>query len=131
MPGRRARAGAGSAAGLAAFLIACAAPAGASAAESVPVTARLQIEPSVGASLALSLSDGLMVQIYLPGSPALVRSRPIPLPGMVLSFGDVEVVAESAVSLQVEHRAAVIKELGESGEKQSEGGALVIVAQFN
>ena len=129
MPGGRA--GAASAARLAVFLTLCALPAGACAAECVPVTARLQVEPSVGASLAMGLGDGLIVQIYLPRSPALARSRPIALPGMVLSFADMEIVTDAAVSLRVEHRAAVANPLGESGDNQSEGGSLIVLAQFN
>lgn len=131
MPKGRVQAGAGSAARLATILVACAVPAGSCAAESVPVTGRLQVEPAVGASLAMDLGGGLIVQIYLPSLPVLVRSRPIALPGMVLSFADTEVVTESAVSLRVEHRAAVTGSLGGNGENQSEGGALVILAQFN
>ena len=111
-------------------LVTCAFPAAALAAESAPAAARLQVEPSVGASLALSLSEGVIVNVFLPGAPVQVRSRAA-VPGMVLSFGDTEVMADSAVSLRIEHRAAATTSLDENGEEQGEGGALVILAQFN
>lgn len=104
------------------------APLATQAAESAPASAVLTIEPSVGASLSGGLSQGLFVAIFLPGTPG--RSRPVAMPGMVLSFEGTEVVADSAVSLRVEHRAATSTPPGFAGE-EAEAGALLILAQFN
>jgi len=114
----------------AALLVLCALPAPAQSAESVPVAARLKVEHAVGASLALDISDDLIVQVYLPGWPVLVRSRRMAMPGMLLSFEDTEVVADSTVSLRIEHRAAATTS-SDAGGEEADGGALLILAQFN
>ena len=133
------QAGGGKVARWALLLAGCAIPAHAHAADSVPVMARLQVEPSVGASLALDSLTGIMVQIYLPRSrmdilvpgaraAAIQRAQAAAVPGMLLSFEDIELMTESAVSLRFEHHPADTTSLGEG---EGEGGALVILAQFN
>ena len=104
-------------------------PVDAEAAESAPASASLTLEPSVGASLSIGLSDGLLLQIGLPRARRTVRPGP-DMPGMVLTFEGAEVVADSAVSLRVERRAARSTPLGAYGA-EGEGGALLILAQFN
>ena len=136
------QAGAGTAARWALLLAGCAIPAGARAADSAPAMARLQVEPSVGASLALDSPSGIIVQVYLPGSrvqipapgtraAAIFRAQAAAMPGMLLSFNAIEVMTDSAVSLRFEHHAADTTSLGEDAENEGEGGALVILAQFN
>ena len=104
-------------------------PVSVQAAESAAASASLTLEPSVGASLSNGLSAGLFVQIGVPGARKAVRPGPV-LPGMVLSFEGAEIMADSAVSLRVEHRAAPSMPPGADGE-EGEGGALLILAQFN
>jgi len=104
-------------------------PVAAQAAESAPASALLSLEPSVGASLSVGLSEGLFVQVSLPGGRRAIRPSP-DMPGMVLSFEGTEVVADSAVSLRVERRASPSTPPAANGD-EGEGGALLILAQFN
>jgi len=104
-------------------------PVPALAAERASASALLILEPAVGASLSVGLSEGLLLQIGLPGQRRAVRPGP-DLPGLVLSFEGTEVVADSAVSLRVEHRAGSALLPDTEGDKRA-GGALLILAQFN
>jgi hypothetical protein len=114
-------------AGWASILALALVPIAANAAERALASARLTVEPSVGASLSGSVAQGLLVQI-LPGVRA--DGSPAATPGMVLTFQGTEVVTDSAVSLRVEHRAATFTPPDLDGE-QAESGALLVLAQFN
>lgn len=104
-------------------------PVAANAAERVQASAWLTLEPSVGATLSAGLSEGLLLQIGRPGARKAVRPGP-DMPGLVLSIEGTEVLAESAVSLRVEHRAGSASLPDTEGDTTA-GGALLILAQFN
>lgn len=106
-----------------------AAPAAASAAEQVSADGDVHIEQSVGASLEVSLLDGFLVQIYLPGS----SGSPISLepPRARRGSGESQLAGAAwptaAVSLS-------IRQLGlasAAGDGNRRKGLITILAQFN
>jgi hypothetical protein len=106
-----------------------AAPISVQAAESATASGWLTLEPSVGASLSVGLSDGLMLQIGLPGARRAIRPGP-DMPLLVMAHESTELVADSAVSLRVERRSGSALPPGMAGDKMA-GGGLLILAQFN